>query len=158
MRLSGKTDQRILALNFIASKMMDLISSFRCFDHPPPSLSLIEDSNRFKSVQIRASSEEKPSPVEVGEMFADLKEKLRWDAIEDKSRVFLYGGGAIVAVWLSSMVVEALNSVPLLPKVMELVGLGYTGWFVYRYLRFKSSRKELASDIETLKKQIAGSE
>lgn len=30
-----------------------------------------------------------------------------------------------------------------LPKIMELVGLGYTGWFVYRYLLFKvtNSRK-----------------
>ncbi|RRT61116.1 hypothetical protein BHE74_00009320 [Ensete ventricosum] len=26
-----------------------------------------------------------------------------------------------------------------LPKIMELVGLGYTGWFVYRYLLFKVS-------------------
>lgn len=24
-----------------------------------------------------------------------------------------------------------------LPKILELVGLGYTGWFVYRYLLFK---------------------
>jgi len=24
-----------------------------------------------------------------------------------------------------------------LPKLMELIGLGYTGWFVYRYLLFK---------------------
>ncbi|CAN1157252.1 Protein CURVATURE THYLAKOID 1A, chloroplastic [Linum perenne] len=45
-----------------------------------------------------------------------------------------------------------------LPKVMELVGLVYTGWFVYRYLLFKQGRKELATDIETLKKKIAGSE
>ncbi|KAF8008753.1 hypothetical protein BT93_K2417 [Corymbia citriodora subsp. variegata] len=149
-----------------------LTTSRRCFSLTSPSrrcvlphlsprrscssLRLVSDSNRFKSIQIRASSEETSSPVEVAEMFADLKEK--WDAIEDKSTVFLYGGGAIVAVWLSSIVVEAINSVPLLPKVMELVGLGYTGWFVYRYLLFKSSRKELASDIEALKKKIAGSE
>lgn len=26
---------------------------------------------------------------------------------------------------------------PQLPKILELVGLGYTGWFVYRYLLFK---------------------
>ena len=26
-----------------------------------------------------------------------------------------------------------------LPKLMELVGLGYTSWFVYRYLLFKVS-------------------
>lgn len=27
-----------------------------------------------------------------------------------------------------------------LPKLLELVGLGYTAWFVYRYLLFKVSR------------------
>jgi hypothetical protein len=26
---------------------------------------------------------------------------------------------------------------PQLPKLLELVGLGYTSWFVYRYLLFK---------------------
>ncbi|KAF8380116.1 hypothetical protein HHK36_027587 [Tetracentron sinense] len=112
------------------------------------------DSGRFSSLQTRASSsEETSSSVEVLE---DLKEK--WDALESKSTVLLYGGGAIVAVWLSSIVIGAINSVPLLPKIMELVGLGYTGWFVYRYLLFKSSRKELATDIEALKKKIAGTE
>jgi len=83
---------------------------------------------------------------------------MQWDAVEDKPTVLLYGGGAIVALWLTSVVVGAINAVPLLPKIMELVGLGYTGWFVYRYLLFKESRKELASDIETLKKKITGTE
>jgi len=83
---------------------------------------------------------------------------VQWDAVEDKPTVLLYGGGAIVALWLTSVVVGAINAVPLLPKIMELVGLGYTGWFVYRYLLFKESRKELASDIETLKKKITGTE
>jgi len=83
---------------------------------------------------------------------------VQWDAVEDKPTLLLYGGGAIVALWLTSVVVGAINAVPLLPKIMELVGLGYTGWFVYRYLLFKESRKELASDIETLKKKITGTE
>ncbi|KAF7826128.1 protein CURVATURE THYLAKOID 1A, chloroplastic-like [Senna tora] len=61
----------------------------------------------------------------------------QWDAVENKSTVIIYGGGALVAVWLSATLVGAINSVPLLPKLMELVGLGYTGWFVYRYLLFK---------------------
>ncbi|KAG9140622.1 hypothetical protein Leryth_006825 [Lithospermum erythrorhizon] len=56
------------------------------------------------------------------------------------------------------MVLVFSTSVLWLPKVMELVGLGYTGWFVYRYLLFKQSRKELATDIESLKKKIAGTE
>ncbi|KAK1376686.1 hypothetical protein POM88_032879 [Heracleum sosnowskyi] len=81
-----------------------------------------------------------------------------WDAVENKSIVLLYGGGALVGVWLSATLVGAINSITLLPKIMELVGLRYTGWFVYRYLLFKSSRKELATDIESLKKKIAGNQ
>ncbi|KAG7619220.1 Cyanobacterial aminoacyl-tRNA synthetase CAAD domain [Arabidopsis suecica] len=110
---------------------------------------------KVELMKTRASSEE-TSSIDTNELITDLKEK--WDGLENKSTVLIYGGGAIVAVWLSSIVVGAINSVPLLPKVMELVGLGYTGWFVYRYLLFKSSRKELAEDIESLKKKIAGSE
>ncbi|KAJ7951253.1 protein CURVATURE THYLAKOID 1A, chloroplastic-like [Quillaja saponaria] len=123
----------------------------------PPSIKHFQESRRSSLLQIRASSSEETSPsVDSSELLTDLKEK--WDAVENKSTVLLYGGGAIVAVWLSSIVVGAINSVPLLPKILELVGLGYTGWFVYRYLLFKSSRKELSSDIEALKKKIAGTE
>lgn len=38
---------------------------------------------------------------------------VQWDGLENKSTVLVYGGGAIVAVWLSSIVVGAINSVPL---------------------------------------------
>ncbi|KAJ4823114.1 Protein CURVATURE THYLAKOID 1A, chloroplastic [Turnera subulata] len=127
--------------------------SFQSF--PVVSFKQVSEPRRFSTGPIRASSSEESS-VDAGELFTDLKEK--WDAVENKSTVLLYGGGAVVAVWLASIVVGAINSVPLLPKIMELVGLGYTGWFVYRYLLFKSSRKELATDIEDLKKKIAGSE
>ncbi|XP_062090584.1 protein CURVATURE THYLAKOID 1A, chloroplastic [Humulus lupulus] len=120
-------------------------------------LKQVSESRKPLLLRIKAtSSEETSTSVDANELFTDLKEK--WDAVENKSTVLLYGGGAIVAVWLSSILVGAINSVPLLPKVMELVGLGYTGWFVYRYLLFKSSRKELATDIESLKKKIAGTE
>ncbi|KAE9464812.1 hypothetical protein C3L33_03298, partial [Rhododendron williamsianum] len=69
-------------------------------------------SNRLALFQIKASSSEESSgSAEVGEGFSDLKEK--WDALEDKYMFILYGGGAIVALWLSSIVVDAINSVPL---------------------------------------------
>ncbi|CAA2961419.1 protein CURVATURE THYLAKOID 1A, chloroplastic-like [Olea europaea var. sylvestris] len=137
---------------------------FSALPYLPPRFSAPAFSTSFKHsselrrsflLQIKASSSDETStPVDANELFTDLKEK--WDAVENKSTVLLYGGGAIVAVWLASIVVGAINSVPLLPKIMELIGLGYTGWFVYRYLLFKSSRKELATDIEAIKKKIAG--
>lgn len=104
-------------------------------------------------LSVRASATEEAGP-DVSAIVEDLKAK--WEAVENKSTVAVYAGGALVALWLSSTIVGAINSVPLLPKLMELVGLGYTGWFVYRYLLFKSSRKELVSDIEELKSKITG--
>ncbi|XP_027350401.1 protein CURVATURE THYLAKOID 1A, chloroplastic-like [Abrus precatorius] len=117
---------------------------------------ILSENRKISQLLTRASSEETSTSVDASELFTDLKQK--WDALENKSTVLLYGGGAIVALWLSSILVGAINSVPLLPKIMELVGLGYTGWFVYRYLLFKSSRKELATDIEALKKKISETE
>ncbi|MCO5550349.1 hypothetical protein L7F22_003833 [Adiantum nelumboides] len=104
------------------------------------------------TVPITPSTEE--TTLQTDELIADLKAK--WDAIENKTNVFIYGGGALVALWLSASIVGAVNSVPLLPKILELVGLGYSGWFVYRYLLFKESRKELAADIEDLKAKVTG--
>lgn len=135
-----------------------------------------------------------------------LKYGLQWDRVENKTSVAVYAGGAVVALWLSTTIVGAVNAVPLvrspcsfahgimrmqilarfiphfkamsrfssfvgcieassensllpkksilseatvhnkllfvnmqLPKFLELVGLGYTSWFVYRYLLFKVS-------------------
>ncbi|KAE8718531.1 hypothetical protein F3Y22_tig00110013pilonHSYRG00484 [Hibiscus syriacus] len=40
-----------------------------------------------------------------------------------------YGSGALVALWLASALVGAIDSIPLFPKLLEVVGLGYTFWF-----------------------------
>lgn len=47
-------------------------------------------------------------------------------------------------------------SINQLPKFLELVGLVYSSWFTYRYLLFKTSREELAKDINELKQKISG--
>ena len=64
----------------------------------------------------------------------------------------------IIAVKVTLAVVAAINDIPLLAPMFELVGLGYTGWFVYRYLLTKSSRQELVQEFEALKTQVVGKE
>ena len=63
---------------------------------------------------------------------------------------------AIVAVRVILAVLAAINDFPLLSPLFELIGLGYTTWFVYRYLWKESSRKELKDEIEVLKSQVMG--
>merc|ERR1712139_80479 len=93
------------------------------------------------------------SSVEISQVLKDLSD--RWDKVEDKTSVVLYGSGAIILLWLASTIVGSVSNIPLLPKLMELVGLSYTAWFTYRYLLMKTARQELVQDIEELKKKSA---
>ncbi|XP_042022694.1 protein CURVATURE THYLAKOID 1D, chloroplastic-like [Salvia splendens] len=76
---------------------------------------------------------------------------------EDTSSILVFGGGGAVALWLAAAVVGAVDSIPLVPKVLELVGLGYTIWFSSRYLIFKENRDELFATVEQIKQQVLGS-
>ncbi|KAJ6352987.1 hypothetical protein OIU76_002081 [Salix suchowensis] len=77
---------------------------------------------------------------------------------EDTYSVIFYASGALIAFWLVVAVVGAIDSIPLFPKLMEVVGLGYTTWFTARYLLFKKNRDELASEVAEFKQQVLGSD
>jgi hypothetical protein len=63
-------------------------------------------------------------------------------------------GGITVKITLA--VLDAIDDIPLLAPVFELVGIGYTAWFVNRYLLKVETRKELADEFKALKGQIVG--
>ena len=52
--------------------------------------------------------------------------------------------GAIVSLRVVLAVMDALNDVPLLEPTFQLIGIGYSAWFVSRYLLKPSTRQELA--------------
>ncbi|XP_070053319.1 protein CURVATURE THYLAKOID 1A, chloroplastic-like isoform X2 [Nicotiana tomentosiformis] len=134
-------------------------SSFSSSLRPPSGFRHHIDSKRFPIFKIRASSEEEEnseSLARIRKVFSNVKDK--WDELEKKPTVFLYGGSAVLGLWFSSILIDALDSIPMLPKFLELVGFGYFGWFVYTYLLFKSGRDELGSNIQALKKKITGEE
>lgn len=53
-------------------------------------------------------------------------------------------------------VLARLNTIPLFAPTFELVGLGFTGWFVVRYLLYADTRQELLSEYHEIKDRIAG--
>jgi hypothetical protein len=65
--------------------------------------------------------------------------------------------GGVVTVKLTFALLDALDDIPLLAPTFELVGFGYSVWFVYRYLLKASTRQELAKEVGDLKDQIVGS-
>ena len=63
---------------------------------------------------------------------------------------------AFVSVKLLLAILHAVNEVPLLAPTFELVGLGYSGWFVYRFLLKDANRQELTENFTALKDQVLG--
>ena len=61
---------------------------------------------------------------------------------------------ATVAVKLIIAVLDVINEIPQLNLVLELTGIGYITWFVFRYLLRASTRQELAAQISFIQKEI----
>lgn len=63
---------------------------------------------------------------------------------------------SIIALKVFLGVVDALNDIPFLEPTFELIGIGYSVWFIYRYLLKSSNRQELSQNIQVLKEQVLG--
>jgi hypothetical protein len=63
---------------------------------------------------------------------------------------------ALITVKILLAVLDSLNDIPLVAPTFELIGIGYSTWFVYRYLLRASSRQELTNEISTIKSQLLG--
>jgi hypothetical protein len=66
--------------------------------------------------------------------------------------------GAGLGIAVADGVLARLNSIPLFAPTFELVGLGFTGWFVVRYLLYANTRHELLQEYEQVKARILGKE
>jgi hypothetical protein len=63
---------------------------------------------------------------------------------------------SLIAVKLLLAVLGAINDLPLFSSLFELIGMGYSAWFVWRYLLKASTREQLASEFGSLKEQVLG--
>lgn len=68
--------------------------------------------------------------------------------------------GAILLLFITLKIaltlINAINTIPLVKPTLELIGIGYTGWFVYRYLISGSKRSELFAEFERWKNYFVG--
>lgn len=64
--------------------------------------------------------------------------------------------GLLIAIKMLFAILAAINDIPVLAPTMELIGLIYTGWFIYRYLLKANNRSELTTSLGEIKDQITG--
>ncbi|CAL0307925.1 unnamed protein product [Lupinus luteus] len=80
-----------------------------------------------------------------------------WEKVDDKYAVSSLAVAGVVALWGSTGLISAIDRLPLIPGVFEVVGIGYTGWFAYKNLVFKPDREVLIQKIKETYTEIIGS-
>ncbi|CAK8560566.1 unnamed protein product [Lathyrus sativus] len=93
--------------------------------------------------------------TELPEFVKSLQET--WDKVDDKYAVSTLIVASVIALWSSTGLISAIDKLPLIPGVLELVGIGYSGWFAYKNLVFKPEREELVQKVKETVNEILGS-
>ncbi|KAJ0052771.1 hypothetical protein Pint_00678 [Pistacia integerrima] len=131
---------------------------------PPP----VQSQNRLwkttaccrkiaRNVMATATGE---APAEVaGTELPEIVKTLQdaWDKVEDKYALTSLAVTGVVALWGSTGMISAIDRLPLVPGVLELVGIGYTGWFAYKNLIFKPEREVFIQKVKDTYRDVIGS-
>jgi hypothetical protein len=106
-----------------------------------------EPESQWQQISRQTSQILEQLPEYVGSFFKDYKQPLTTVAL------------ILAAIFTAKVVLavlNAINDIPLLSPLFELVGIAYASWFIFRYLLKASTRQELADEIQFLKNQLVG--
>lgn len=87
------------------------------------------------------------APTYLGEFFNDYKGPV------------VAGAGVLVALVIGNVIVElieGINDIPLISPALELIGIGYTSWFIYRYAISTAGRQAFYQEFKALREQLVG--
>jgi hypothetical protein len=117
--------------------------------------SLIEDGTVWYEPSEETKEEQQSNNVQ--DVAEDIKQKLPALTSIPKKQIFVGVATLIATVIVLRVlfaVLGAIASLPFLPTFFEVVGIGYTLWFAYRYLSTVEGREELQNKLTTLRNRI----
>ncbi len=113
----------------------------------PPATSNVAVKNELQEYTEKFSQFLGQLPEYVGRFFNEYKAQITSVALLI---------AAILSVRIVLAILDALDDIPLVTTIFELVGIGYVTWFVSRYMLKASTRQEMMSEIKSFKQQILG--
>ncbi|XP_041991891.1 protein CURVATURE THYLAKOID 1C, chloroplastic isoform X1 [Salvia hispanica] len=108
----------------------------------------VERLHRF-GVIAKATGESSESSI--GKSIQDI-----WENSEDRVALIGLGFAGVVGFWAAVNIVTAIDKLPVVPSLLELIGLLFASWFTYRYLLFKPDRQELSQKVSKSISDILG--
>ncbi len=122
----------------------------------PPVIAAPEVSKPLISAASEISSEPVEMTNEIWQQVIQAWEEYFGEGKKSNLTIAITIIATIPILIAASALLDFLNKLPLLPSVFELVGFGYSGWFVYRYLLLANTRKELLDAIAAWKQKVFG--
>jgi hypothetical protein len=113
----------------------------------PGSLSSFSGNEQWREMGAKAAEWLSSFPEYFGAFFTEYRKPIIYLGV-----IF----GSIVSVKLTLAVLSAINDIPLMEPALELIGLAYSAWFVYRFLLKASNRQELGQEFDKFKAQVMG--
>lgn len=74
--------------------------------------------------------------------------KQRWQRVQNKAEAIAFVFGTCISAYVAGAALHAIERLPLVPEVMQLVGFSYSLWFALRYLVFAESRRQLQRELD----------
>ena len=109
-----------------------------------------------RTIKINPPASENRVSSDIWKQVTQLWEEYFGEGKKDNLTLAIIVSAAIPLLIATSALLDFLNKLPLLPSVFELVGFGYSAWFVYRYLLLANTRKELIEAIAAWKNKVLG--
>ncbi|XP_047960934.1 protein CURVATURE THYLAKOID 1B, chloroplastic-like [Salvia hispanica] len=133
----------------------------QCVTIPTPHLAKTTSYSRKSGRNVvamvtgEASTDVASTETDTPEIVTKIQEA--WDKVEDKYAVTSLAVAGLIGLIASAGVISAIDKLPLIPGVLELVGIGYTGYFAYSNLLSKSNRDALIEKVKGTYDDIIGS-
>jgi CAAD domains of cyanobacterial aminoacyl-tRNA synthetase len=127
---------------------------------PSVTVDIKSDSGSITTISTDSAGDEQWKEVgsKVSDFLADLPTYLS-DFFGEYRRPIITIGlviASLIALKLLFAVLGAINDLPLFSSLFELIGMGYSAWFIYRHLLTASARENLSSEFTSLKQQVVG--
>ena len=131
--------------------MMTTTMQVRCAAKVPTRVTTTTRGARrcARAVATRAAGDDLKDKL--SEVTATLSEK--WEESDEKPAIVTLGVYGLIGLVAANGTLRAVDSLPLVPDVLELVGILFSGFFVYQNLLYKPDRAALKETVtKTLNK------
>ena len=81
---------------------------------------------------------------------SDVASKVQawWEASDEKPTIIAVGAGSLLALYFASSIIGAIDRLPLISTIFELIGLTFTGWTAYRYFLIDGEKEKMISQVK----------